>query len=189
MSAPGTDWLMAIDLQPAFSHPDSPWFTPTLAEVSRRIAALVPLYGERVLFTRFVPPAVPTNSWISYYRKWPFALEAGSSWLWQVDAAWRGHASVASHTFSKWIPEAFARFAPGAGVVLCGVSTDCCVLATALAAVDGGVPVRVVADACAAKTQAAHEAALGIMAARAPQLDLVTTAEELARMSAGDDKP
>ncbi len=38
------------------------------------------------------------------------------------------------------------------GMVLCGVSTDCCVLMTALAAVDDGVAVRVVADACAAKT-------------------------------------
>ena len=39
---PGADWLMVIDLQPAFSHPDSPWFTPGLDAISRRIAELLP---------------------------------------------------------------------------------------------------------------------------------------------------
>ncbi len=77
MSGTGDDWLMVIDLQPAFSHPDSPWFTPALVEVSRRIATLVPAFGERVLFTRFVPPAEPGGSWRRYYgEKWPFALDA-----------------------------------------------------------------------------------------------------------------
>ncbi len=65
---------------------------------------------------------------------------------------------------------------------MCGVSTDCCVLATALAAVDGGAHVRVVADACAAKSAEIHEQALQIMAARAPQLALVTTAGECSRL-------
>ena len=36
-------------------------------------------------------------------------------------------------------------------IVLTGVSTDCCVLSTALAAADAGVHVRVVADACAGR--------------------------------------
>ncbi len=51
-----TEWLMVIDLQPAFAHPDSPWFTPTLDGVTAQIARLVPRFGERLLFTRFVPP-------------------------------------------------------------------------------------------------------------------------------------
>lgn len=175
------DWLMVIDLQPAFSHPGSPWFTPALAAVSARIAALVPAFGDRVLFTRFVPPAEPTGSWQRYYGKWPFALEAASDWLWSVDAPWTDRPSMASHTFSKWLPEAHARFGPDPSVVLCGVSTDCCVLATALAAVDGGAQVRVVADACAAKSPEAHGRALEIMASRAPQLILSTVAAELER--------
>jgi isochorismate hydrolase len=100
-----------------------------------------------------------------------------------VDAPWQHHASIASHTFSKWLPEAFERFGPAPRVTLCGVSTDCCVLATALAAVDGGAQVQLVADACAAKSPAVHEGALAIMASRAPMLDITTTAEECARMA------
>jgi nicotinamidase-related amidase len=178
------DWLMVVDLQPAFSHPESPWFTPSLAEAARRIAQLVPLFRERVLFTRFLPPAEPAGSWLRYYQKWPFARQPEAGWLWAVDAPWQGRASIASHTFSKWLPEAWRRFGTEPCVTLCGVSTDCCVLATALAAVDGGAQVRLVADACAAKSPAVHEGALAIMAARAPMLSITTTAEECARMAA-----
>jgi nicotinamidase-related amidase len=176
-------WLAVIDLQPAFAHAASPWFTPSLAEAMKAIAEIVPLYGERVVFTRFVPPARLSGSWHDYYRKWPFALEAGSSWLWDVVEPWRAHRSVASHMFSKW--EALrGEIGADAAITLCGVSTDCCVLATALAAVDGGAEVRVVADACATKTPEAHERALAIMGARAPELALVSVAEELAGRSA-----
>ena len=63
--------------------------------------------------------------------------------------------------------------------MLCGVSTDCCVLATALAAIDAGAHVRVVADACAAEP-ALHRAALDLLARRSPQLRLSTVEAELA---------
>lgn len=189
MSTASREWLMVIDLQPAFSHPDSPWFTPTLRDVTARIARLVPAFGGRVLFTRFVPPAEPRGSWVGYYEKAPFALQPRSDWLWPVDAPWRDHPSVSSHTFSKWVPEAYARFGPDPSVVLCGVSTDCCVLMTALAAVDGGAHVRVVADACAAKTQEAHERALAILVSRTAQLEVTTVAEELERAGRAELEP
>ena len=171
-------WLMVIDLQPAFSHPDSPWFTPSVTEVAKRIAKLVPLYGERVLFTRFVPPATMIGSWRDYYEKWPFAARRDATWLWELDHPWRGRQSIASHTFSKWVPEAIARLGSEPRVTLCGVSTDCCVLGTAFAAVDHGARVRVVSDACAAKSPEIHNRALDILAMRAPQLSIVTVAEE-----------
>ena len=173
-----SDWLMVIDLQPAFSHPESPWYTPTLPQVLPHIMALVKRFGPRVAFTRFVPPAVPFGSWHAYYGKWPFALRPEGDWLWQLDPAWAGHETLDAHSFSKWRPEMRARIGDGS-VVLCGVSTECCVLMTALAAVDDGAHVRVIEDACAAKTPEGHAAAIALMAARAPQLRIVTAAEEL----------
>ena len=175
------DWLMVIDLQPAFTHPDSPWFTPGGAAVAEQVATLVPLFGGRVVFTRFVPLDRPWGSWAAYYAKWPFALDQGSDWLWPLQAPWQDRGSVASHCFGKWLPAAFGPMGADPTVVLCGLSTDCCVLMTALAAVDGGAQLRVVTDACAAKTPADHGRALGILAGRAPQLTLVTAAEERAR--------
>ena len=120
------------------------------------------------------------GSWTRYYERWPFALDPAFGWLWALDAPWQDRASLASHTFSKWVPAAQATVDPGAALVLCGVSTDCCVLMTALAAVDDGRQVRVVADACAAKTPAHQARALELLAGRAPQLSIVTAAEERA---------
>jgi nicotinamidase-related amidase len=182
MEANKRSWLMVIDHQPGFSHPDSAWYTPAMAQTSVNIAALVPLYGDRVVFTRFVPPAKPEGSWQPYYEKWPFALAEGSEWLWDVDEPWRQHRSIATHTFSKWTAEAKAIFGRNDEIVMCGVSTDCCVLATAFAAVDDGAQVRLVADACAAKSPVIHENALSILRSRAPQLTVVTTAQERQRM-------
>jgi nicotinamidase-related amidase len=181
---PSAPWLMVIDLQPAFSHPDSPWFTPSLKEVGKRIETLVPLYRERVLFTRFAPPQALIGSWRNYYEKWEFAARKDADWLWELDHPWRERPSIASHTFSKWVPEAVVRFGPEPEVVLCGVSTDCCVLGTALAAVDHGAHVRVVADACAAKSPELHNRALDLLSLRAPQLAIVTLEQERQRVAA-----
>ena len=62
--------------------------------------------------------------------------------------------------------------------MLAGVSTDCCVLSTAVAAADAGVPVQVVADACAGVDDAAHGKALDVLALYAPLID-VTSADLL----------
>ena len=171
--------LLVIDHQPAFAHPDSPWFCPALAEVTPRIGRLVAHFGDRVLFTRFLPPAVPVGSWLQYYQLWDFALQPGGEWLWPVSAPWADRPSIASHTFSKWNDAARAFFGPDPEVVMCGVATDCCVLGTAFAAVDDGVQVRLVADACAAASPAVHQAAVDLMASRAPQLSVVSAAEIL----------
>jgi nicotinamidase-related amidase len=176
-------WLMVIDLQPAFSHPDSPWFTSSVSEVAERIEPLVPLYDGRVLFTRFLPPVEIAGSWRDYYAKWDFATRAENGWLWNLDDRWKGRRSVASHTFSKWVPETIAHLGPEPEVSMCGVSTDCCVMMTALAAVDHGAHVRVIADACAAKSNDIHEGALALMRLRAPQLSLVSIARERERLA------
>jgi nicotinamidase-related amidase len=63
-----------------------------------------------------------------------------------------------------------------ATMILVGVSTDCCVISTALAAADAGVRVRVVEDACAGVSDADHDRALAAMALYAPLIE-ITTAE------------
>jgi nicotinamidase-related amidase len=176
--AADTDWLVVVDMQHVFADPLSPWFTPSFATVAQRIATLVPLFGQRVAFTRFVPPRAIEGSWADYYRRWDFAATPASAEQWQLVPPWRGAERVDTHRFSKWGAELRALTGPSATVVLCGVSTDCCVLMTALAAVDDGAFVRVVADACGAKTPEVQEAALSLLQARAPQLTITTTAAE-----------
>jgi nicotinamidase-related amidase len=102
-----------------------------------------------VTCTRFVAPERPTGAWREYYAAWPFALQPPDAPLWDVvpELGSTGP-TVDATTFSKWGP-ALAERLGDATMVLCGVSTDCCVLSTAVAAADAGVAVRVVADACA----------------------------------------
>ena len=64
-------------------------------------------------------------------------------------------------------------------LVLAGVSTDCCVVSTALAAADAGATITVVTDACAGSTPETHRAALDVRALYPPQITLATTDEVL----------
>jgi nicotinamidase-related amidase len=186
MEAGGADWLVVIDMQSAFAVPESPWCTPSFGVVQERISLLLPLFGERVVFTRFVPPAVIEGSWGAYYRKWPFAMEPDAAAMWALAAPWRDRPSVDSHRFSKWGPELRRLTSLADAIVLCGVSTECCVLGTALAAVDDGVFVRIVADACGAKTPEIHNGALSLLEGRAPQLVISDTGAERSRLVGGD---
>lgn len=60
-------------------------------------------------------------------------------------------------------------------IYLAGVSTDCCVLSTALAAVDDGIKVYVIEDACAGSTKEAHTNALNIMKGYSPNLEIINS--------------
>ena len=68
--------------------------------------------------------------------------------------------------------------------MLAGVSTDCCVLSTALAAADAGTPVRVVGDACAGADDDSHAAALRILQLQSPLIEVVSLADVLAETAA-----
>jgi isochorismate hydrolase len=65
--------------------------------------------------------------------------------------------------------------------VLAGVSTDCCVISTALAAADSGVQVVVVEEACAGSDDANHVKALDVMRLYAPLVQVVSLDDALAR--------
>lgn len=60
-------------------------------------------------------------------------------------------------------------------IYLAGVSTDCCVLSTALEAVDDGVKVYIIEDACAGSTKEAHANALNIMKGYSPNLEIINS--------------
>lgn len=170
--------LAVIDLQNVFADPASEWFTPRFAEVVPRIARLVTAFGDDVVFTRFIAPAKPEGAWKQYYEQWPFALQPPESPLYQVVDAFHPQSTVDATTFGKWTPRMATRVG-GARLVLAGVSTDCCVLSTALAAADAGVSVTVVSDACAGVDDESHAKALDIMRLYGPLVKVATTEEVL----------
>src|SRR5262249_17837947 len=79
-------------------------------------------------------------------------------------------------TFGKWGPDLAAR--AGAGpLVLAGVSTDCCVPSTPLAAAGDGIGVRVVAEGCAGVAAERHAQALRLTRLYSPLVEGVTLAD------------
>ena len=175
-------WLVAIDLQVVFADPASAWGTPEFGRAAAATETLLPAFADRVVCTRFVAPAQPVGAWVDYYADWPFALVPETHPLYDLvpPFADRGGPVVSAPTFGKWGPELAAVVGPDAPLVLTGVSTDCCVLSTALAAADAGRPVLVVADACAGLSPADHQRALDAMALYAPLITLTDVATVLA---------
>ncbi|MFI6035790.1 cysteine hydrolase family protein [Streptomyces sp. NPDC051315] len=174
--------LTVIDMQHVFADPASPWATPRFAEAAAGVRRLLPAFGGRVTFTRFVAPGRPTGAWRAYYDQWPFARQPPDAPLWRLTDEL---APLADHvldapTFGKWTPHLAARVAPEGRLVLTGVSTDCCVLSTALAAADAGTEVLVVADACAGVDDDSHARALQVMDLYRPLVRVTTVHDVLA---------
>lgn len=169
------DWLVVIDAQAIFADPDtSPWGSPMWAEVVPRVCAAVDRYGDRVIFTRFVADPAPQGSWVDYYEDWPFAQVPDSDPLYALVPELAGFVTdgapvVTMPTFGKWLGVS-EIVGPAARLTLAGVSTDCCVLSTALAAADAGATIRVASELCAGSTPENHTRALGAMELYAPQI-------------------
>jgi nicotinamidase-related amidase len=88
-----------------------------------------------------------------------------------------GLPTLDTQTFGKWTAQLAGLVVDE--LVLTGVSTDCCVLSTALAAADAGIRVLVAEQACAGADQVSHQQALAAMRLYAPLVEVVSVAELL----------
>lgn len=179
MSAP---WLVVVDAQQIFASPDSAWGSPQWPDAVRNIRRLAPAFGDRVVLTRWVAPAEPEGSWAAYMEAWPFADRPADDPAFALvpEVAGLSRHVVTEPTFGKWTPQLTALLGPHPEVVLTGVSTDCCVISTALPAADAGATLTVVTDACAGSTAENQAAALAVLGLYPPQITLRTTDEVLA---------
>ncbi|MEV4775839.1 cysteine hydrolase family protein [Microbacterium sp. LWH12-1.2] len=183
--APTGPWLVVIDPQAIFASADSAWGSPFFADAMPRIRALAAAFGDRVIITRWMPTADRSTSWGAYFAAWPFADQPPSDPLYELVAEARDlsiRPTLDLPTFGKWGPELEAIVGRGAHVVLAGVSTDCCVVSTALAAADAGAHITIAADACAGSTAENHAAAIQVMGLYPPQITVSDTASVLASL-------
>jgi len=164
--------LALIDLQRIFADPASGWAAPDFRRVVEPTRELIRLFSPDVVFTRFVAPQRPTGAWVGYYEEFPFALQPPDADDYQLVDEFKGAPTLDKTTFGAWGPELAAK-ADGR-LVLAGVSTDCCVISTALSAVDAGVQVQVVEEACAGSTAENHAKAIDVMRLYAPMLEIVS---------------
>jgi nicotinamidase-related amidase len=173
----GEGWLVVIDVQHVFTDPDSGWYAEGAGRAMAVIQRLVDRFEGRTVLTRFVRDGAETGGWRRYYDRWTeFRLPPDHPrWGLSMDPP-PGAPVVDEPTFSKWSTR-LREVVGTADLVLCGLATECCVLSTAFGAADAGRSVTVVAEACAGATEAAHQAALGLMDANAPLITVATAAE------------
>lgn len=177
-------WLIIIDPQVIFAHPSSDWASPQFDDAMTEIERIAPRFGDRILVTRWLPtaprmveprgkaPGRPT-SWDHYFQAWSFADKPADATLFDLVPRARAltlRPTIDVSTFGKWCDSLRAVTGDAPHLVLTGVSTDCCVIATALAAADAGAHIQVVEEACAGSTPSDGEAALQVMRLFAPQI-------------------
>lgn len=172
-------WLLVVDPQNIFAHPDSEWASPFFDAALANIQRLAQHFGDRVLITRWLPTAERHSAWGDYFAAWPFADVPADHNLYQLVDGARNlspHPTVDEPTFGKWSPQLRQIVGEAPRLVVTGVSTDCCVITTVLAAADAGAWVQVPTDAVAHSTASNGEAALKVMSFFPPQVELTTTA-------------
>ena len=175
--APAGEWLLVIDMQRVFAEPGGPWFVPGFATILPTVDALIARYAPHVVLTRYVAPLPPPGAWRAYFAGHASLLLAADAAEWDLVTAHAGDARIATRaTFAKWDGAIRELVGPDGCIAVCGVATECCVLATVLRAIDDGVGVRVLADACAGVTAELHRQALAILATFAPLVRIATAA-------------
>ena len=173
--------LVVIDMQNAFRDAASQWCVPRYQEIVPAISALAEHLNAPPIFTRFVPDPREPGAWRGYYDRWNEMRQHPDASGWDITLDVPGNSPIVSKpTFSKWGPELEALIPMGQDLILTGVATDCCVLSTALGAIDAGRHVTVVADACAAVSDTAQEQTLALLELLSPLVTVVTSRELIA---------
>ncbi|EMG51540.1 cysteine hydrolase family protein [Brucella pseudogrignonensis] len=177
---------LCIDMQKLFG-PGAPWHVPWAEAVLPNIIRACEIFGERTIFTRFIPPQSPDDAigaWKRYYYKWQnVTLERlDRDLLNLVDPLQRfvPPATILDKAvYSPWTQGLLQKLLYKKRVhtlIVTGAETDLCVLATLLGAVDRGYRVILVTDAVCSTSDASHDAILALCHQRlAEQLELTTT--------------
>ncbi len=186
---PSSALHLVVDMQELFrSHPD--WGTETLTPIIPPIRRLLAARPENAYFSRFIPAERPdhaSGAWQRYYRRW------SSVTLDKLDPA----LVEIVHELRPWAKRVADKIGYSAManpelrqaaishsnhcLILSGVETDVCVLATALEAIDAGLRVILATDALASSSQECHAKALHILHDRfEDQVELGTVDQILA---------
>lgn len=185
---------LCIDMQRVFLEP-GPWYAAAGLTILPAIRRLLDHAPDKAIFTRFITAeraSAARGSWRRYYRHWHAVtrdeLGADALDLYPDLAPYAAGCRV----FDKATHDAFddAAFAghvetlePSA-LVLSGVETDVCVLATAMSAVDLGYRTVIAVDAVTSSVAESHRACLDHVYPRYDQqIELATVEEILAAWS------
>lgn len=166
---------------------DTPWRVPWMEAVSPNVIEVAARHSARTIFTRFCPPARPSDMrgmWRSYYEKWWMMtgehLSPDMRALVPELARYCPPAEVFDkHAYSPWIDGRLHSWLARQNVetlVITGGETDVCVLATALGSIDLGYRVILLKDAVCSTADETHDASLTLLGNRfSAQVELLPT--------------
>lgn len=180
---------VVIDMQRMFAE-ETAWQVPSMATIVPAIEALASAHRTATVFTRFVTPSHPREApgqWQAYYRHWrSMAADRLDAAMVDLVEPLRVLATPATSydktTYSAFGSVPFAAYLAERSIrslVLTGVETDVCVLATALEAVDRGLQVVIPADAVTSWSLASHRATLELVLPRLDQQICIATVDEI----------
>lgn len=181
---------LCVDMQRMFVEA-TPWQAPWAERVLPTLLALSQHAPQRVIFTRFIPQPRADDApgtWRRYYERWSeMTLETLPPALIElVDplAALCPPALVFDkQVFSPWHDGSLAPGLIGRGVttlIVSGLETEVCVLATVLGAIDHGFRVVIAIDAVCSSADETHDAMRRIYESRfGMQVEVAETAEIL----------
>lgn len=178
---------VCVDMQNLFSE-GTEWASPVVQAIAPKVAHICEIGAQRTIFTRFMTPHEASQApgqWQIYYRRWDSVLaKHHDPSVFDILPNLRrfvppariidkyAHSAFEAPAFVETLSELDART-----LILTGVETDVCVLATALGAIDRGLRTILVSDAIASSAPASHEAAMtGIYPRFDMQVEMVDTA-------------
>ncbi|HVW92277.1 MAG TPA: isochorismatase family cysteine hydrolase [Devosia sp.] len=167
---------LCVDMQRMFAE-DTEWRTPWMERVLPNVVRLVERRPERTIFTRFIPAAEPgrgAGTWRRYYERWAsMTRERLGADMLDLVAPLARHVPPAlvvdKPIYSPWfgpgLQAALMALRPDA-LVISGLETEVCVLATVLGAIDHGYRTVIATDAICSSADSTHDAMLEIYGGR-----------------------
>jgi nicotinamidase-related amidase len=180
---------LCVDMQRVFAE-DTPWHMPWMVRVLPVIVDIAQHRPAQTIFTRFIPPPSPDRmpgTWRRYYARWrSFTGEQADPRLFDLVAPLASLAPPAAiidkMVYSPFFDPALLtelRRRGADSLVITGVETDVCVLATVLAAIDHGYRVVLPADALSSSSDSTHDALMTLYSERFSEQIEVASSETI----------
>ena len=159
------DLLLIIDMQNAYAQ-NGPWACPNMEKAAENIIRLIGSGRfSRIIFTRFDAPADSSGTWKKYneinreVNEDPYMnLIIPQLQPYADKYPLYSKSTYSSLTVPEIQKEVRKCIRRNASVVLTGVVSECCVLATAFQTIDMGAPVVYITDGCAGVSEQSEKA-------------------------------
>ena len=171
--------LLLIDFQKIFNDKSHSWYCPGFEQaLNTALSCYNKMNGNncKTYITGFLPPDTSVQVWKDYYTKYSDIPSSDDNSCYELDDKLKNLENVEkviwSQTFGKWDKISQYINKEVKEVYICGVATDCCVLSTALSAIDKNMKVYIIEDGCASN-DTSHNNALNIMKGYNPNIVII----------------